>query len=413
MPEEVIKYINQIAMSQGYTRNFDVIPLVEEQSNGLSDSLPTRMAIDGRSSVAVADYMHEVPSPAEILPEEMVGVDEDTSLADLGEDSITVKVATADDDASVSQRMPRSTRGVVPERYRDQSDSFLVTENWKDFDQAFTISVRKAMRERAAEAKPVILAELKQMVDKRVWHVVDARRLSQFQRRQIIRSSILKDKYLASSAFERFKARLVAGGDQQDRELYENLSSPTAATTSVFMVATIAAAENRVVETIDIGGAFLNADMAPTGVTVHMRLDRIMTRMLVEINSSYERFLEPNGTLVVALDKALYGCVEAAGLWYDDLRAKLLAYGFVENPYDVCVLNKSCEGGTQLTVALHVDDLLCTAVNQKDLDGLGEYMRSVYPETRTKKGRVIDYIGMTFGMWGGEGLLDPCDRMPV
>jgi hypothetical protein len=41
----------------------------------------------------------------------------------------------------------------------------------------------------------------------------------------------LKDKYLASGAFDRFKARIVAGGNQQDRNLYDNLSEafkPTA-----------------------------------------------------------------------------------------------------------------------------------------------------------------------------------------
>jgi hypothetical protein len=39
----------------------------------------------------------------------------------------------------------------------------------------------------------------------------------------------LKDKYLATSIFERLKARPVAGGDQQDKSVYENLSSPTVA----------------------------------------------------------------------------------------------------------------------------------------------------------------------------------------
>ena len=43
----------------------------------------------------------------------------------------------------------------------------------------------------------------------------------------------LKDKYLASGAFERFKGTLVAGGNQQDKGLYQDLSSPTVATSSV------------------------------------------------------------------------------------------------------------------------------------------------------------------------------------
>ena len=80
----------------------------------------------------------------------------------------------------------------------------------------------------------------------------------------------LKDKYLASGAFERFKSRLVAGGDQQDKGLYDDLSSPTVATSSVLTIAAIAAKEGRKVIAIDIGGAFLNADMSPTGIDVHM-----------------------------------------------------------------------------------------------------------------------------------------------
>ena len=87
----------------------------------------------------------------------------------------------------------------------------------------------------------------------------------------------LKDKYLASGEFERFKARLVAGGNQQDKGLYHDLSSPTVATSSVLSIAALAASEGRKVVAIDIGGAFLNADMAPTGVEVHMRLNRAMT----------------------------------------------------------------------------------------------------------------------------------------
>jgi hypothetical protein len=124
----------------------------------------------------------------------------------------------------------------------------------RDTTYAFTISVKMAMRDRGEEARPVIMAEIQQMVDKRVWHGVHLKNLSHEQRKRIIRSKMfLKDKYLASGAFDRFKARLVAGGDMQDKSLYEELSSPTAATSSVLAVAAIAAKEGRRVVTIDSG----------------------------------------------------------------------------------------------------------------------------------------------------------------
>ena len=120
----------------------------------------------------------------------------------------------------------------------------------------------------------------------------------------------------------------------QDKSLYDNLSSPTAATTYVLTVAAIAAAEGREVVVIDIGGAFLNADMSPTGVLVHMRLDRIMSAMLIQIDPTYAQYLETNSSMIVQLDKALYGCVEASALRYKDLQVKPLQNGFQQNPYE-------------------------------------------------------------------------------
>jgi hypothetical protein len=141
--------------------------------------------------------------------------------------------------------------------------------------------------------------------------------------------------------------------------LYDNLSSPTAATSSILSIAAIAAAEHRFVMVVDIGGAFLNASIKSTGVPVHMRLDRIMTTMLVELHPLYAPFVETRGVAVV-LDKALFGCVEASSLWYAHLRGTLIAYGFIENAYDMCVFNKFAPDGAQVSVVLHVDDLLVT-----------------------------------------------------
>jgi hypothetical protein len=50
----------------------------------------------------------------------------------------------------------------------------------------------------------------------------------------------LKEKYLATGEFEKLKARLVAGGDQQDKAMYDDLSAPTVSTSSVFTILSIA-----------------------------------------------------------------------------------------------------------------------------------------------------------------------------
>ena len=123
-------------------------------------------------------------------------------------------------------------------------------------------SVRAALREYGEDARKVILSELQQMVDKRVWTPVNMSKMSREKRRSIIRSSMfLKEKFISTGAFEKLKARLVAGGNQQDKTLYDNLSSPTVSKSAVFAIAAIAAAEGRVVAAVDIGGAYLNADM--------------------------------------------------------------------------------------------------------------------------------------------------------
>jgi hypothetical protein len=44
----------------------------------------------------------------------------------------------------------------------------------------------------------------------------------------------LKEKFTASGQYQRMKARLVAGGDKQNKELSEDFSSPTVSNDSVF-----------------------------------------------------------------------------------------------------------------------------------------------------------------------------------
>lgn len=187
--------------------------------------------------------------------------------------------------------------------------------------------------------KRVINKELKQMIDKRVWTPVHVSSLSTAERKSIIRSQMfLKEKYLPTGKFEKLKARLVAGGNQQDKDLYDEISSPTVSTSAVMTVLAVAAFENRKGSVMDIGGAFLNATMGK--VIVHMRLVPTMSAMLVELDGTYGTYTDNRGCTVVRLEKALYGYVESAALWYNNLSASLMDAGYKKNEYEICVYNK-------------------------------------------------------------------------
>jgi Reverse transcriptase (RNA-dependent DNA polymerase) len=103
---------------------------------------------------------------------------------------------------------------------------------------------------------------------------------------------------------------------------------------------------------------------------VFMRLDKIMSEYLVQINTKYGQFREPNGTITVHLKKALYGCVEIASLWYHNLSASLKGLGYIRNEIDICVYNKVDKYGVQCTLCIHVDDLLITSKSKSTISNL-------------------------------------------
>jgi hypothetical protein len=111
-----------------------------------------------------------------------------------------------------------------------------------------------------------------------------------------------------------------------------------------------------------------------TEVEVHMRLDRTMSELVTRLRPSYEKCQDGKGCIVVRLDRALYGCVESAALWYENLRDTMMGLGY---PHDICVFNKRNENGTQCTATAHVDDLQITSTNENMIEGLAEGQREV------------------------------------
>ena len=71
--------------------------------------------------------------------------------------------------------------------------------------------------------------------------------------------------------------------------------------------------------------------------------------------------------LLVQCMNALYGTMVASLLYYQNFVTSLKKEGFVLNPYDSCVVNKTVNGKV-LTVCFHVDDNKISHESSKVVD---------------------------------------------
>jgi Reverse transcriptase (RNA-dependent DNA polymerase) len=134
--------------------------------------------------------------------------------------------------------------------------------------------------------------------------------------------------------------------------------------------------------------------------TLHMKFEGPIAQDLLELNPvKYKDFLfEENGKKIVyvQLKKALYGTLQAALLFWQDLSSKLLDWEFELNQYNNCVANKIIDG-KQCTVLWHVDDLKISHVNEGVVDSILEKLNQAYGKETPlviNKGQTHDYLGM-------------------
>jgi Reverse transcriptase (RNA-dependent DNA polymerase) len=178
----------------------------------------------------------------------------------------------------------------------------------------------------------------------------------------------------------------------------EDVSSPTVSIEVVLLSRVIDIQEGRDVATVNIPGAFMQAD--PNEV-LHMRLEGHMAEMLVKLDPQiYRKHIHMKGDkpiLYVELKKALYGTMQAAFLFWKLLSKCLQDWGFVINPYDWCVANKQIDG-SQCTILWHVDDLKISHENPQVVDNIIKLIENKFGKEAPltiKRGLCHEYLGMT------------------
>jgi hypothetical protein len=202
---------------------------------------------------------------------------------------------------------------------------------------------------------------------------------------------IVVEKFLANGDHDKWKGRLVADGRSQDRALYPNKSSPTLAIHSLFTVlAFYAGLTGYLMSKVDIKGAFVQTPM--TGPPIFLRLNKRIASHVIGLYPEYTDFLQPDGSLLTQMLKAMYGCVQASSLWFILLSKLLLSQGYFASETDRCVLRRST-GGLIFCILVYVDDLLIFA-SQAETERIRKFLTKAFNTITMSINNSVSYLGM-------------------
>ena len=150
---------------------------------------------------------------------------------------------------------------------------------------------------------------------------------------------------------EKYKCRLVAQGFWQVEGVhYTEKYSPTPAIASIRMLLAMAAAKDGELRHFDPEQEFLKAD--------------IDEEIYIEIPEEFREFPGAVGRL----NKALYGLVQAGRCWNNTFCDDMTVIGFEQAKADPCVFRKFVDGGAEMVVVVHVDDILAHAKDKATMD---------------------------------------------
>jgi hypothetical protein len=292
----------------------------------------------------------------------------------------------------------------------DKSD--FLSEAWKEYKlsgktnllERYTtgfvfaqLSAKKGIERYGREAELKLIDEFKQLMEYKTFHGRDASTLTYEQRRGAANMiNLIEEKTNRGHTPENpvIKGRSVFNGRVQ-RGLYtkEETASPTVSQDSFFLTSIIDAMEGRDTAITDVKGAYLHAKMKDE---VFMKIVGKEVDLFCEIDPSLKKFItyiKGIKTIYVQLDRALYGCVQSALLWYELYSTTLKDLGFVLNPYDLCVANSIIEG-KQCTIVWYVDDNKISHVNPKVIDRIIKQIESKFGKMSKTRGNCHEFLGM-------------------
>ena len=236
--------------------------------------------------------------------------------------------------------------------------------------------------------------ELKQLLDNGVFkflHHANERETS-IHTNILPSSMVRKVKYL-NGEYLKHKSRLTAGGHRVNLDNYNlnNTSAPTVAFETIMMQITIAAHKKLQIASIDFTGAYLNAQ-ATQGRKHIMRLNKPISHTVIKIDNTLKQYLQSDNTMIVQLEKQLYGLPEAGNQWYQLLCIKLMQLNFIKCIHEPTLFKRHND-----IITVHVDDLLITYSNDNLITEIMDYFQHQNINLTMKKlqpGNPLEHLGI-------------------
>lgn len=220
-------------------------------------------------------------------------------------------------------------------------------------------------------------------------------------RREDVGSRPIGTQYVFTRKDGEGKARMVARGDRQSPDSYDETFSPTMSVDSLRLLLKYALEKGLSVHTIDIKRAYLNAVLEE--------------EVYIEIPDGYE-LIDPDlsrDLYVLQLNRALYGLKQAGLAWYRNISARLRSLGFVQLPR--CPTVFVHRHTPDLIVGLYVDDCVLLAESDDQIQRLKDQLGETY--TLHDGGPITHILGIdvtrtadSFGLSLRSMIEELCDK---
>jgi hypothetical protein len=229
--------------------------------------------------------------------------------------------------------------------------------------------------------KEAIHKELSALVSFRTWNVI-----SRKDAEGTISSTrwVFDVKLGPDGRIDRFKARLVARGNEQSDDDFDETFAPVFRLDSLRILIAMAARFGMAAHMLDASNAFVGSELDKPNC--------------MEIPEGLQDFDPETGTkgMVLELKKSLYGLRQSANLWHRKISQFLMKNGFQPITADPSVFTNN----RGLIIALYVDDIVIFGKDLNEIDVVKRKLKEFHP--MTDSGLVKKLLGVRFN-WRKDG----------